>query len=81
MNPDRRDPVRRAAFVAAIVSDIVQSPMTQFTVETVQDVLEVSSDIADRVLHRLSDAGLVQETRGGVWVRMIPPPRPIPGMR
>ena len=73
-NPDRRDPIRRATFVQSVVTQIVQSPMAQFTVETVQQILDVSPDVADRILRRLASAGLLQERRGGVWVRSIPTP-------
>jgi hypothetical protein len=72
MQPDRRDPVKRAAFVHSIVSEVVQSPLMEFTVPTVQQVLNVTPEIADRILHRLADAGLFQQRRGGTWVRVIP---------
>ena len=77
-HPERRDPIRRAAFVEAIVSRVVQGPPTYFTVEAMQDVLEVSPDIAWRVLRRLSEAGVLRETFRGVWVKVMPlhPPTP-----
>lgn len=74
VNPNRRDPARRAAFVQSVVTHVVQSPIAQFTVETVQNVLDVSPDIAHRILHRLSSAGLLQETRGGVWMKVMRTP-------
>jgi predicted transcriptional regulator of viral defense system len=80
LNPERRDSVRRAAFVERIVSRVVQGPATYFTVEAMQDVLEVSPDIAWRVLRRLSEAGVLRETFRGVWVKVMPAHLPIPGM-
>jgi hypothetical protein len=73
-HPERRDPVRRALFVQAVVTDIVQSRSVQFTVETVQSTLHVNPDIALRMLQRLASAGLLKEVRPGVWFRVVPSP-------
>jgi hypothetical protein len=70
--PERRDPVRRAAFVQSVVTHIIQGPLSEFTVETLQHLLNTSPEIADRILHRLSSVGLLQEKRHGVWVRVTP---------
>jgi len=72
VNPERRDFVRRAAFVQSVVTHVIQSPASRFTVETVRQVLNVSPEIAHRLLCRLSSAGLLQQQRDGVWVRVTP---------
>ena len=77
---ERRDTVRRAAFVEAIVSRVVQGPATYLTVEATQEVLGVAPDTAERVLRRLSDAGVLRETFRGVWVKVMPLHPPVPGM-
>jgi Fic family protein len=69
MNQDRRDPIRRATFVQSVVTRLIQSPMAQFTVETVEQILDASPDTAHRMLDRLTSAGVLQELRGGLWVR------------
>ena len=61
--PERRDPVRRAAFVQSVVTNVIQGPTSEFTVETLQQLLNASPEVADRILHRLSSAGLLQESQ------------------
>jgi hypothetical protein len=67
---ERRDPVGRAAFVRAVLTDLVYDPRREFTTEAVQDLLRVTPEIATRILQRLRDAGLFQEVRRGMWVRV-----------
>ena len=70
--PERRDPVRRAVFVQSVVTHVIQSPVTEFDVETLQQLLNISPEIVHRILRRLSSAGLLQEQRRGVWVKVTP---------
>ena len=71
---DRRDPVRRAAFVRAVLEEVVQNPAPQLSTDMVQQILHVTPEIAMRVLERLAAAGVFREVRRGVWARVIPAP-------
>jgi hypothetical protein len=72
--PNRRDAVRRAAFIHAILTHVVHGSTVHFTIETVQHLLNVAPDTADRILQRLESVELMHQTRRGVWVRVIPAP-------
>jgi hypothetical protein len=67
---ERRDPVRRAAFVKVVVRSLVQSATAEFTIEEVQRRLSVSPEIAARVLSRLVSAGVLEQTRRDLWVKV-----------
>jgi DNA-binding IscR family transcriptional regulator len=54
------------------VTDVIQSPLMEITVETMQQVLGVPPEIANRILNRLSDAGLLRETQRGFWLKVTP---------
>ena len=66
---ERRDITRRAELVRWIVSEIVQSPGIQVTTSTLEQWLHISADAAKRILDRLVEAGLLRESRSGVWTR------------
>ena len=66
---ERRDIARRAELVRWVVDEIVQNPGVQLSVATLAEWLHVSADVAERILDRLVDAGLVREVRRGVWAR------------
>ena len=74
MTAERRDPVRRAAFVRAVLEEVVHNPAPQLSSTTVQQLLRVSPDIASRVLERLSEAGVFRRISRDVWARVIPTP-------
>ena len=68
---ERRDIDRRAELVRSVVAEIVQNPGVQITRDTVAGWLQVSPDVADRILDRLVEAGLVREILPGVWMRTL----------
>lgn len=66
---ERRDIARRAELVRWVVSEIVQNPGIQITTAMLAQWLQVSSDVAQRILDRLVEAGLLSESHSGVWTR------------
>jgi hypothetical protein len=75
MVPERRDPIRRAAFVQTIVTELVQSPTVQFTIPEVERLLDTTPEIAQRVLLRLAAAGVVQQSGRAAWIKVTPQPQ------
>jgi predicted transcriptional regulator len=69
---DRRDTNRRAEVVRSVLEEIVHNSVPFITVETITKSLHVSSDAASRIIERLVSAGLLIETREGIWVRVSP---------
>jgi len=69
---DRRDTARRAEVVRSVLEEIVHNSVPFITVETISKSLHVSSDAAGRIIERLVSAGLLIETREGIWVRVSP---------
>ena len=72
METDRRDTARRAEVVRSVLEEIVHNSVPFITVETISKSLHVSSDAAGRIIERLVSAGLLIETREGIWVRVSP---------
>ena len=68
---ERRNIARRAELVRWVVNEIVQNPGVQLSVSMLAEWLHVSADVAQRILDRLVDAGLVREVRRGVWARTV----------
>ena len=66
---DRRDTTRRAELVRSIVAGIVRNPYAVVTRDSLQNWLQVSSGVAERILTRLVSAGLLCEVQVGVWAR------------
>jgi hypothetical protein len=69
MDVERRNIARRAELVRWVVDEIVQNPGVQLTAAKLAGWLHVSADVAQRILDRLADAGLVREVGRGVWAR------------
>jgi DNA-binding IscR family transcriptional regulator len=68
---ERRNIARRAELVRWVVNEIVQNPGVQLSVSMLAEWLHVPADVAERILDRLVDAGLVREVRHGVWARTL----------
>ena len=66
---DRRDTTRRGELVRSIVAGIVRNPYAVVTRESLQNWLQISSGVAERILTRLVSAGLLCEVQAGVWTR------------
>jgi len=66
---ERRDIAQRAELVRWVVDEIVQNPGVQLTTTKLAGWLHVSADVAQRILDRLADAGLVHQVARGVWAR------------
>jgi hypothetical protein len=67
---ERRDTTRRAELVRWIAAEIVRNPGVRITVELVAEWVQIPCTAADRIIHHLSDAGLLQEIAAGVWIRV-----------
>ena len=69
MGPERRNIKHRAATVQRVIEGVVHNPSVTLTVNTVQQWLNVPTEAAERILHRLASSGLVKEVQSGTWVR------------
>lgn len=67
---NRRDTARRAEVVRSVLEEIVHGTLPVMTVTELRDSLHISRDAATRILDRLVSAGVLAETRPGVWVRV-----------
>jgi predicted transcriptional regulator len=72
VQPDRRDTARRAEVVRTVLEEIVHNSVPFITIETITKSLHVSTDAASRIIDRLVSAGLLIETRAGIWIRVSP---------
>jgi predicted transcriptional regulator len=70
VQPDRRDTARRAEVVRSVLEEIVHNSVPFITIETITKSLHVSTDAASRIIDRLVSAGLLIETRAGIWIRV-----------
>ena len=77
MGIERRERGRRAEVVRSVVTQVVQNPEGRVTLQGLQDTLHIPPAAATRIVERLVSAGLVRETRRGVWERVpeLPPLR------
>jgi hypothetical protein len=66
---ERRDIAKRAELVKWVATQIVQNPGVQVTTEMVSNWLQVRDEVAERIVDRLVEAGLLREIRRGVWKR------------
>ena len=66
---DRRDTTRRAELVRSIVAGVVRNPYAVVTRESLEQWLQISRSVADRILNRLVSSGLLREIKAGVWAR------------
>ncbi len=66
---ERRNIPVRAAVVQRVINGIVQNPSVTLTVDTMQSLLDIPFEAADRILQRLASSGLVREVQKGVWAR------------
>jgi Mn-dependent DtxR family transcriptional regulator len=69
---DRRDTTRRAEVVRTVLEEIVHTSVPFITIETITKSLHVSTEAATRIIERLVSAGLLVETREGIWIRVSP---------
>jgi predicted transcriptional regulator len=69
---DRRDTTRRAEVVRTVLEEIVHNSVPFITIETITKSLHVSTEAATRIIERLVSAGIVVETRTGIWIRVSP---------
>jgi len=69
---DRRDTARRADVVRSVLEEIVHNSVPFITIETITKSMHVSTDTATRIIERLVSAGLLVETRAGIWIRVSP---------
>jgi ribosomal protein S25 len=69
MGQERRNIQHRGALVKRVVEGIIQNPSVTLTVNTMQQWLGVSVEVAERILQRLASSGLVKEVQAGTWVR------------
>ena len=72
MEADRRDTVRRAEVVRTVLEEIVHNSVPFITIETITKSLHVSTEAATRIIERLVSAGILIETRTGIWIRVSP---------
>ena len=70
METDRRDTARRAEVVRSVLEEIVHTSVPFITVESITKSLHVSSEAATRIIERLVSAGILVETRQGIWIRV-----------
>jgi hypothetical protein len=66
---DRRDTTRRAELVRSIVAGIVRNPYAVVTRDSLQHWLHIPGAVADRIIDRLVNSGLLCEIDRGVWAR------------
>jgi DNA-binding GntR family transcriptional regulator len=66
---DRRDTAQRAELVRSIVAGVVRNPYAVVTSESLQRWLHVPRTVAERILIRLVNSGLMHEVAAGVWAR------------
>jgi len=69
---DRRDTVRRAEVIRTVLEEIVHNSVPFITIETITKSLHVSTEAATRIIERLVSAGILIETRTGIWIRVSP---------
>ena len=69
---DRRDTARRAEVVRTVLEEIVHNSVPFITIETITKSRHVSTDAATRIIERLVSAGILVETRTGIWIRVSP---------
>ena len=68
MENDRRNSIRRGAIVRYVLNRILENPSIMLSVDTLQQWLQLPGDVAERILRRLIDAGVLREVNRGVWV-------------
>jgi predicted transcriptional regulator len=69
---DRRDTARRAEVVRTVLEEIVHNSVPFITIESITKSLHVSTEAATRIIERLVSAGILIETRQGIWIRVSP---------
>ncbi|HEY7190110.1 MAG TPA: hypothetical protein VH436_26335 [Vicinamibacterales bacterium] len=69
---DRRDTARRAEVVRTVLEEIVHNSVPFITIETITNSLHVSTEAATRIVERLVSAGILVETRTGIFIRVSP---------
>lgn len=72
MEADRRDTARRAEVVRTVLEEIVHNSVPFITIESITKSLHVSTEAATRIIERLVSAGILIETRQGIWIRVSP---------
>ena len=72
METDRRDTARRAEVVRTVLEEVVHTSVPVITTESIAKSLHVSTEAATRIIERLVSAGLLIESREGIWVRVSP---------
>ena len=72
VEPDRRDTARRAEVVRSVLEEVVHNSVPFITIEIITMSLHVSTEAATRIIERLVSAGLLIETREGIWIRVSP---------
>jgi len=70
MELDRRDHSRRAAIARSVVDPIVHKPDTVVTNARLSESFQIPADAARRILDSLVRAGIVAQTRDGVWMNV-----------
>jgi hypothetical protein len=68
MNPERRDTQGRADVLRAIVAHIVKAPNVTVTIASLQALLQVPKEAAERLLARLEASGVVVRAGREVWI-------------
>jgi hypothetical protein len=66
---DRRDSVQRGELVRSIVAGVVRNPSAVVSRESLEEWLDISKVVAERILNRLVSSGLLREVSAGVWAR------------
>lgn len=72
MARERRNLTKRHQVFLRVVHDVVENPAARVTRESLPAQLGVPDEAAERILHRLIEAGVLAERESGVWVRTWP---------